>query len=176
MRRQTVQTQESTRCVAACDTRSREGLVTNGPKGDVPSREQSLATSRAQYVVSPPSSLRRLARYDGQHVTDHYRSHTSERVERETVAVSTCLGRRVPQVFPKGLPRVRYDGVQATRTFATIKHMMPEAWAQVQRVITGAIKIIAPMTSRPRYQRSTGRAPVRCPHGHSDMGVWRIWH
>jgi hypothetical protein len=148
--------------------------VTNVQKGDVPSRYQSLATYLAKYVVSPPISLRRIDRYDGHQVTYHYRSHKSERVERETVAVHTFIGRMVQHVFPKGLQRVRYYGVQATKTFAKIKPMIHEALAKVKSVVKGAIKIIAPLTYRHRYQRSTGRDPLRCPHCHSDMGVWRI--
>jgi len=62
MLRQTVQTKESQRLVEACYTRYREGFVTNVPQGDVPSRSQSLATSLAKYVVSPPLSLRRIDR------------------------------------------------------------------------------------------------------------------
>jgi len=79
--------------VDACYTRYREGFVTNVHKGDVPSRYQSLATYLAKYVVSPPISLRRIDRYDGHSVTYHYRSHKTERVERETVDVSTFIGR-----------------------------------------------------------------------------------
>jgi hypothetical protein len=176
MLRQTVKTQEIKRIVDACYTRYREGFVTNVQKDEVPSRYQSLATYLAKYVVSPPISLRRIDRYDGHQVTYQYRSHKSERVERETVAVYTFIGRMVQHVFPKGFQRVRYYGVQATRTFATIKHMMHEALAQVKRVIKGAIQIIAPLPYRQRYQRSTGRDPLRCPYCHSDLGVWRIWH
>ena len=60
-----------------------------------------LARYLAKYVVSPPISLRRIDRYDGHRVTYHYRSHKSERVERETVDVYTFVGRMVPQCFPK---------------------------------------------------------------------------
>jgi hypothetical protein len=91
MLRQTVKTRDIQRLVETCDTRYREGFVTNGHKGDVPSRYPSVATYLATYVGSPPISLRRLERYDGQWVTYHYRSHKSERVERETVAVYTCI-------------------------------------------------------------------------------------
>ena len=160
----------------ACYTRYREGFVTNVQKGDVPARSQSLATSLATYVVSPPISLRRIDRYDGQRVTYHYRSHKSAHVERETVVVYTFIGRMIQQVFPKGFQRSRYYGVQATKTFATIKRVMHEALARVKGIVTGAIKIITPMTYRQRYLQSTGRDPLRCPHCHSDMGVWRIWH
>jgi len=176
MLRQTVKTKEITRLVDACYTRYREGFVTNVQKGDVPARYQSLARYLAKYVVSPPISLRRIDRYDGQRVTYHYRSHTSERVERETVEVYTFIGRMVQHVFPKGYQRIRYYGVQATKTFATLKGLIQEALAKVKGIVKGAIKIIAPMTYRQRYQRSTGRDPLRCPSCQRDMEVWRIWH
>jgi Putative transposase len=176
MLRQTVKTNAINRLVDACYTRYREGFVTNVQKGDVPSRYQSLATYLAKYVVSPPISLRRIDRYDGQRVAYHYRSHKSERVERETVDVYTFIGRMIQHVFPKGFQRVRYYGVQATKTFEKIKYMIQEALATVKGIVKGAIKIIAPMTYRQRYRQSTGRDPLRCPHCHSDMGVWRIWH
>jgi Putative transposase len=176
MLRQTVKTKEIHRLGDACYRRYREGFVTNVQKGDVPSRYQSLATYLATYVVSPPISLRRIDRYDGQQVTYHYRSHKSEQVERETVDVYTFIGRMIQHVFPKGFQRIRYYGVQATKTFATIKHVIQEALAKVKGIVKGAIKIIAPMTYRQRYQQSTGQDPLCCPHCHSDMGVWRIWH
>jgi len=176
MLRQTVKTPEMRRLVETCYTRYREGFVTNVQKGEVPARYQSLATYLAKYVVSPPISLRRIDRYDGHQVTYHYRSHKSEQVERETVEVYTFIGRMIQHVFPKGFQRIRYYGVQATKTFATIKHMIQEALAKVRGLVKGAIKIIAPMTYRQRYQQSTGRDPLRCPHCQREMGVWRIWH
>ena len=176
MLRQRVKTPEMRRLVETCYTRYREGFVTNVQKGDVPARYQSLARYLAKYVVSPPIALRRLDRYDGHRVTYHYRSHKSERVEQETVAVYIFIGRMVQHVFPKGFQRIRYYGVQATKTFATLKGMIQEALAKVKGIIKGAIRIIAPMTYRQRYQQSTGRDPLRCPHCHHDMEVWRIWH
>ena len=127
-------------------------------------------------MVSPPISLRRIDRYDGQRVTYHYRSHKSERVEWETVEVYTFIGRMVQHVFPKGFQRIRYYGVQATKTFAKLKGLIQEALAKVKGIVKGAIKIIAPLTYRQRYQQSTGRDPLRCPHCQSAMEVWRIWH
>src|SRR5262245_1640649 len=102
MLRQTVKTQEIKRLVNTCYMRYREGFVTNVQKGDVPSRYQSLARYLAKYVVSPPISLRRIDRYDGHHVTYHYRSHKSERVERETVAVDTFIVRMIQHVLMEG--------------------------------------------------------------------------
>jgi Putative transposase/Transposase zinc-binding domain len=176
MLRQTVKTQEINRLVDACYQRYRNGFVTNVQKGDVPSRYQSLATYLAKYVVSPPISLRRIDRYDGHSVTYHYRSHKSERVERERVDVYTFIGRMVQHTFAKGFQRIRYYGVQATKTFAKIKVLIQAALAKVKGVAKGAIKIIAAMTYRQRYQQSTGRDPLRCPYCQREMAVWRIWH
>ena len=78
--------------------------------------------------------------------------------------------------LPKGFKRIRYDGVQATKTFAKVKVLIREALAKVEGVVKGAVKIIARLTYRQRYQQSTGRDPLRCPHCQHEMGVWRIWH
>ena len=119
-----------------------------------------MATYLAKYVVSPPISLRRIDRYDGHRVTYHYRSHKSERVERETVAVYTFIGRMIQHVFPKGFQRIRYYGMQATKTFAKLRGVIQAALAKVQGFVKGAIKIIAPLTYRQRSQQSTGRDPL----------------
>jgi hypothetical protein len=79
-------------------------------------------------------------------------------------------------VFPKSFQRIRYYGVPATKPFARLKGVIQEALAKVQGIVKGAIKIIAPMTYRQRYQQRTGRDPLRCPHCQREMGLWRIWH
>src|ERR1043166_5179648 len=145
MCREALKTDAMARLVKACYDKYRNGFVTNVQKGDVPSRYQSLATYLAKYVVSPPISLRRIDRYDGHQVTYHYRSHKSEQVERETVAVYTFIGRMIQHVFPKSFQRIRYYGVQATKTFAKLQGLIQEALGKVQGIIRGAIKIIAPL-------------------------------
>jgi hypothetical protein len=171
-----VKTQEIKRLVDACYTRYREGFVTNVQKGKVPAQYQSLARYVAKYVVSPPIAVRRIDRYDGERVTYHYRSHRTERVAHETVDVDTFIGRMVQHTAPKGFKRIRYYGVQATKTFAKVKVMIHEALAKVKDVVKGAVQIIARLTYRQRYEQSTGRDPLICPHCQGAMGVWRIWH
>ena len=138
--------------------------------------DMALARYVAKYVVSPPISVRRIDRYDGQRVTYHYRSHRTERVEHETVAVDTFIGRMVQHTVPKGFNRIRYDGVQATKTFAKVKVAIQAALAKVEGVVKSAVQIIARLTYRQRYEQSTGRDPFRCPHCQQEMEVWRIWH
>jgi len=162
--------------VDVCFRKSPNGLVTNVHKGQVPSQYQSVARYVAKYVVSPPISVRRIDRYDGERVTYHYRSHRTGRMEHETVPVDTFIGRMVQHTLPKGFKRIRYYGVQATKTFAKGKVAIQAALAKVQGVVQGAVKIIARLTYRQRYEQSTGRDPFLCPHCPGEMAVWRIWH
>src|SRR5882724_9324341 len=150
MLRQTLKTDAVHRLVDACFRKYPNGLVTNVQKGQVPSQYQSLARYVAKYVVSPPISVRRIDRYDGERVTSHYRSHRTERLEHETVDVVTFIGRMVPHTMPKGFKRIRYDGVQATKTCAKVKVMIQAALAKVEGIVKGAVQIIARLTSRQR--------------------------
>jgi hypothetical protein len=54
--------------------------------------------------------------------------------------------------------------------------MIQAALVKVKGVVKGAVKIIARLTYRERYEKSTGRDPLICPHCRGEMGVWRIWH
>jgi hypothetical protein len=176
MLRQTLKT-DAVRClVETCFQQYPDGLVTNVQKGTVPAQAHSVARYVAKYVVSPPIAVRRIDRYDGARVTYHYRSHRTDRMEHETVAALPFIGRMVQHVLPKGFQRIRYYGVQATKTFAKVKGMIQAALAKVEGVIKGAVKIIARLTYRQRYEQSTGRDPFRCPYCGEEMAVWRIWH
>jgi hypothetical protein len=174
--RKTLATDAIQQLVDACFRKYPDGLVTNVQKGQVPSQYQSVARYVAKYVVSPPISVRRIDRYDGKRVTYHYRSHRTGRMEYETVPVDTFIGRMVQHTMPKGFKRIRYYGVQATKTFAKVKLLIQAALAKVEGAIKGAVKIIARLTYRQRYAQSTGRDPFRCPHCQGEMAVWRIWH
>lgn len=97
-------------------------------------------------------------------------------MEYETVPVATFIGRMVQHALPKGFKRIRYYGVQATKTFAKVKVAIRAALAKVEGVVKGAVKIIARLTYRQRYEQSPGRDPFMCLHCGHEMGVWRIWH
>jgi len=176
MLRQTLKTDAVHRLVDACFRQYPDGLVTNVQKGTVPAQAHSVARDVAKYVVSPPIAVRRIARYDGERVTYHYRSHRTDRMEHETVTVDRFIGRMVQHVMPKGFKRIRYYGVQATKTFVKVKLVIQAALAKVEEVVKGAVKIIARLTYRQRYEQSTGRDPLRCPQCGGEMAVWQIWH
>ena len=121
MVRHTLQTEAIHQLVDTCFRKYPNGLVTNVQKGAVPLQYQSLARYVAKYAVSPPISVRRMDHYDGEPVTYHYRSHRTDWMEHETVNVDTCIGRMVQHTVPKGFKRIRYAGVQATKTFTKVK-------------------------------------------------------
>src|SRR5262249_40131338 len=100
----------------------------------------------------------------------HDRSHRTARMEHATVEVDPLLGRLVPPPPPKGVKRLRYDGVQAPKTLAQVKGVMQAARAKVEGVVKGAGQIIARLTARKRYAESAGRDPLLCPHCRRAMG------
>ena len=176
MCRETLKTSDMNRLVKSCYDKYPNGFVANVQKGDLPSRYQSLARYLAQYVVSPPISLRRIDRYDGSSVTYPYRSHRSERVEWERVDVYTFMGRMIQHSFAKGFKRIRYYGVQATKTFEKLKGLIRQALVKVGGIVKGAIKIVAAKSYRERYRESSGRDPLICPHCKHEMSLWKVWH
>jgi hypothetical protein len=176
MVRQTLKTAAVQQVVDTCWRRYPNGLVPNVQKGTLPAQFHSVARYIAKYVVSPPMAVRRIDRDDGEWVTYHYRSHRTDRVEHETVDVYTFIGRMVQHALPKGFKRMRYYGVQATKTFAKVKALIQEALAKVQGVVKGAVKILARLTYRQRYQQSMGHDPLICPHCQHEMGLWKIGH
>lgn len=175
-RRPTRKTESIHPWVAPGFTPSPNGLVTHVPKGHVPSPSQSVARSGATEVVRPPIAVRRLERYAGVRVTSQYRAPRTERVEHDTGAVEPCRGRRVQPTGPQGLKRLRDEGVQATKTLATVKRSIQAALAKVAGVVQGAVQLSARLTSRQREEPSTGRDPFRCPHGQGERELWCLWH
>ena len=51
---------------------------------------------------------------------------------------------------PKGFKRIRYEGVQATKTFVKVQGVIQAALAKVESVVKGAVQILTRLTSRQR--------------------------
>ena len=69
MLRQTLKTEAVAQLVDACFRQYPNGLGTHVQKGALPAQAHSVARYVAKYVVSPPISVRRIDRYDGERVT-----------------------------------------------------------------------------------------------------------
>jgi len=162
--------------VDSCYKKYPNGFVANVQKGNVPNSYEALARYLAKYVVTPPISVKRIDGYEDGTVTYHYSSHKTKKVEHETVDVLTFIGRMVQHIFPKGFKRIRYYGVQSTKTFEKVKVAIQEALSRIKQVVKDAVKIIPQKNYRERYRESTGKDPFKCKRCGSEMAIYKVWH
>jgi len=176
MLRKEIDTEKIERMVDYCYKKYPQGFVANIQKGNVPSRYKSLAKYVAKYVVSPPISLKRINKYDGKEVTYQYKSHKTDRIEKDTVPVKTFIGRMIQHVLPKGFKRIRYYGIQATKSYEKIKDVIKAATDQIIGSLKDCIQIITPQNYRERFKESRGIDPLKCPSCGEEMELWKIWN
>jgi hypothetical protein len=153
-----------------------EGFVGYVSKGKAPEYSQGLAKYLAKYVASPPISARRMIKYDGDTVTYRYKDHKTKQQKVETIAIDTFIGRMIQHVLPKGFQRIRYYGLQATKTFTRWCEVIKEGLQKIGKVVKGAYHIIALKNYRQRYIKAIGRDPLSCSECQSMLTLWKIWH
>jgi Putative transposase len=152
------------------------GLVAYLEKGKGPAGGQGLAYSLAKYVVSPPISLRRILRYDGQRVRYCYRDHKTGKRQVAELPVLRFIGRMGQHRLPKGWHRIRYDGRHATCQQQRVRWLLQTILVAIGRAIKGTYRVLARQTSRERVLASTGCDPLRCPRCGGVMLRWQVWH
>jgi hypothetical protein len=153
-----------------------KGFVGHVGKGEAPTSSQGLAKYLAKYVASPPISLKRILNYDGKSVTYRYEDHKSEQQKIETVPAETFIGRMVQHIFPKGFQRIRYYGLQATKTFVKWRDKIKEGLKKIGQVVKDVYQIIAFKNYRNRYLTASGKDPFLCRRCGNEMELWKIWH
>lgn len=153
-----------------------KGLVAHVTKGKVPERCRGLAKYLAKYVASPPIAIRRIVGYTGREVTYWYKDHQTKGKEVVTVDVMTFIGRMVQHILPKGFQRIRYYGLQATKTFNKWVKVIREGLKKAGRVIKGVYEVIRAKSYRERYREISGRDPMICRYCGHEMELWKRWH
>jgi hypothetical protein len=176
MLKEMVRTGEMKSLIDALWKKYPKGLVAHVTKGKVPEQHRGLAKYLAKYVASPPIAIRRIIRYTGQEVTYWYKDHRTKHKEVVTVNVMTFIGRMVQHILPKGFQRIRYYGLQATKTFKKWVEVIKAGLRKAGRVIKGSYEVIAPKGYRERFQEMSGRDPLRCRFCGQEMDLWKIWH
>jgi len=152
------------------------GLVASLAEGKVPAGGEGWAYDLAQYVVSPPISLRRILSDDGQRVRYGYNDHKTKQRQEEEVSALTCIGRMVAHMLPKGCHRIRSDGLHATCKVKQVKGVLTALMGALGRLIKGTYRMVAQKTSRERVLASPGRDPLRCTRCGGEMMLWKVWH
>jgi len=153
-----------------------KGFVANISKGEAPEKAKGLAKYLAKYMASPPISVRRIIKYNGETVTYWYNDHETKARKEETVDVLTFIGRMVQHILPKGFQRVRYYGLQATRTYKKWSEVIKEGIKNFGKDVKGAYEVVASRSYRKRYMESSGKDPLGCPFCGHEMKIWTMWH
>jgi hypothetical protein len=153
-----------------------EGFVGNVSKGKAPEYSQGLAKYLAKYVASPPISARRIIKYDGDTVTYRYKDHKTKQQKVETITTDIFIGRMIQHVLPKGFQRIRYYGLQATKTFSRWCDVIKKGLQRIGKVVKGVYRIIALKNYRNRHIETMGRDPLACSECQNELTLWKIWH
>jgi hypothetical protein len=153
------------------------GLVAHVQRGEVPEGGKGLARYLAKYVASPPIAVRRILTYADNLVTYWYQDHLSHARKVETIDVLSFIGRMVQHIFPKGFQRVRYYGLQATKTFKKWCEKIKEGMKRIGRVVQGAYQVVTGgKTYRKRYEDGSGQDPLVCRYCGAEMELVKLWH
>ena len=153
-----------------------KGFVSHVSKGEAPSSSRGLAKYLAKYVASPPISLKRILNYDGKSVTYWYKDHKSKKRKTETVSAKTFIGRMMQHILPKGFQRIRYYGLQATKTFVKWQDKIKEGLKKVGKLAKDVYQVITLKNYRERYLEASGKDPFLCKRCGREMELWKIWH
>jgi hypothetical protein len=152
-----------------------KGFVANASRGEAPQKAKGLARYLAKYVATPPISVRRIMKYDGQNVTYKYNDHKSGKEQVETVTAEVFVGRMVQHILPKGFQRIRYYGLQSTKTFEKWKTII-SGIQQAGGLTDGVYEVVKEKKYRERYKEGCGKDPLICPCCGKEMSLWEIWH
>jgi len=152
------------------------GFVAHVTKGEVPEQFRGLAKYLAKYVASPPIAISRILSYTDREVTYWYKDHHTKAREVVTVDVLTFIGRMVQHIQPKGFQRIRYYGLQATKTFKKWVEAIKVGLRRIGRIVKGVYEVVKCKGYRERYLAMSGRDPFVCRNCGCEMDLWRVWH
>ncbi len=74
--------------------------------------------------------------------------------------VLTFMGRMVQHILPKGFQRIRYYGIQATRTYEKWSQVIKEGLKNFGKTVKGVYEVVASSNYRKRYMESNGKEPL----------------
>jgi len=152
-----------------CDCMPEEGPV------------ERLIMYLCKYISSPPISIRRIEKYDGQNVTYRYEDHRKGEVH-ETIPATEFIGRMIQHVPPKGFRMVRYYGIYGRPVRNKIHEMVALVLKELARTAEKVAKYfaqkrgISPEEYRRKLDERFGKRQIRCERcGSTKMLLIRIW-
>ena len=103
-------------------------------------------------------------------------AHKSNSKKFEIIDVLTFIGRMVRHIMPKWFQRVRYFGLQATKTFKKWAKAICRGVQKIGCIVKGAYQIVKSKKYRDRYKEISGNDPMKCRYCGCEMELWKIWH
>jgi hypothetical protein len=139
---------------------------------------ERLIVYLCKYVSSPPISLRRIVKYDGQHVSYRYEDHRRGQVCEKVSAVQ-FIERMIQNLPPKGFRMVRYYGIYARPVRQKIYNRLRNVLAKLVRKAENTAKYFSKRygtSSQQVRDNMIGKSPLRCKCcGSTDLELICIW-
>ena len=153
----------------------KKGFHLDISSSNAPSSMEGLRKYLGRYLSAPPISLRRILEYNGEEVTYCYDSHQSKERVIETVGVYDFIGRMVQHLRVKHFQKVRYFGLQASKTYSTWKKVLYQALHKAGYLVKMVMQLSFLKNYRERYFESSKVDPFRCKNCGEEMSLWYLW-
>jgi len=152
------------------------GFVAFLQPGEVPPGGQGLAQYLAKYVVSPPISVRRIEKYDGNSVCYWYRDPKTGQIEHETLPALQFMGRMVQHILPKGFHRIRYYGLHGNVRYKKMREQLAQIIPTDIPTDPRSYRVLPARPFQQRFFDSFGKDPLLCPKCDHEMSLELISH
>jgi hypothetical protein len=153
-----------------------KGFVAFLQPGEVPPGGQGLAQYLAKYVVSPPISVRRIEKYDGNSVSYWYRDHKTGQIEHETLPALQFMGRMVQHILPKGFHRIRYYGLHGNVRYKKMREQLAQIIPTDIPTNPRSYRVLPAKPFQQRFFDSFSKDPLLCPKCDNEMLLELISH
>ena len=102
-------------------------------------------------------------------------SHESNKMEKEKVSVFDFIGRMIQQVLPCGFQKVRYYGLQSTKSYSKNREKILDACDGETPIKSSEVFKAPAQTYADRMMEWTGKNPLVCSKCKNKMEVTKIW-
>jgi hypothetical protein len=153
-----------------------KGFVAFLQPGEVPPGGQGLAQYLAKYVVSPPTSVRRIEKYDGNSVSYWYRDHKTGQIEHETLPALQFMERMVQHILPKGFHRIRYYGLHGNVRYKKMREHLAQIIPTDIPTNPRSYRVLPARPFQQRFFDSFGKDPLLCLKCDHEMSLELISH
>ena len=109
-------------------------------------------------------------------MTYWYKDHQTQAKKVEPGDALPWVGRMVQHILPKGFQRVRYYGIQATKTFRKWAEVIRKGVRRLGHGVRGVYQVVSRKMYRERYQQISGHDPMICRYCGCELDLWKIWH